>query len=51
MKQTYKSGKLVALSEGPENVVVFRYSDDQGQPLQFAPSEEDFQKLYADYKP
>jgi hypothetical protein len=34
------------MSEGPENVVVFRYADDQGDPLQFAPSEEDFKKLY-----
>jgi len=51
MKQVYKGGKLVALSNGPENVVVFRYSDDQGQPLQFAPSEAEYQKLYPNYKP
>ena len=28
-----------------------RVRRDQGQPLQFAPREEEFQKLYADYKP
>jgi branched-chain amino acid transport system substrate-binding protein len=50
-KQVFKGGKLVNMSEGPENVVVFRYADDQGDPLQFAPSEEDFQKLYPNYKP
>jgi hypothetical protein len=31
--------------------VVFRYSDDQGTPLQFAPSEQEFQQLYPAYKP
>jgi hypothetical protein len=31
--------------------VIFRYADDQGQPLQFAPTEEDFQKLYPNYQP
>jgi branched-chain amino acid transport system substrate-binding protein len=45
-KQVFKGGKLVNMSDGPENVVVFRYADDQGDPLQFAPSEEDFKKLY-----
>jgi hypothetical protein len=45
-KQVFKGGKLINMSEGPENVVVFRYADDQGDPLQFAPSEEDFKKLY-----
>jgi branched-chain amino acid transport system substrate-binding protein len=50
-KLVYKGGKMVPLSEGPDNVVVFRYSDDQGTPLQFAPSEEEFQALYPNYKP
>jgi branched-chain amino acid transport system substrate-binding protein len=45
-KQVFKGGKLINMSDGPENVVVFRYADDQGDPLQFAPSEEDFKKLY-----
>jgi branched-chain amino acid transport system substrate-binding protein len=50
-KLVFKDGKQVRLSEGPENVVIFRYADDQGQPLQFAPTEEDFQKLYPNYQP
>jgi branched-chain amino acid transport system substrate-binding protein len=50
-KLVYKSGKMVPLSEGAENIVVFRYTDDQGTPLQFAPSEEEFQQLYPNYKP
>ncbi len=50
-KLVYKGGKMVPLSEGSENIVVFRYADDQGTPLQFAPSEEEFQQLYPDYKP
>ena len=47
----FKDGKQVRLSEGPENVVVFRYADDQGQPLQFAPNEEELKKLYPNYTP
>ena len=50
-KLVYKAGKMVPLSEGAENIVVFRYTDDQGTPLQFAPSEEEFQQLYPNYKP
>jgi hypothetical protein len=50
-KLLYKGGKMVPLSAGPSNVVVFHYTDDQGTPLQFTPSEEAFQKLYPDYKP
>jgi branched-chain amino acid transport system substrate-binding protein len=50
-KLVFKDGKQVRLSEGPENVVVFRYADDQGQPLQFAPNEEELQKLYPNYTP
>ena len=50
-KLVYKGGKMVPLSEGSENIVVFRYADDQGTPLQFAPSEEEFQQLYPNYKP
>ena len=44
-------GQQVRLSEGPENVVIFRYADDQGTPLHFAPSEEELQKLYPGYTP
>ena len=42
---------MVPLSTGPDNIVVFRYADDQGTPLQFAPSEEELQKLFPNYKP
>jgi branched-chain amino acid transport system substrate-binding protein len=50
-KMVFNDGKQVRLSDGPENVVIFRYADDQGQPLQFAPSEEELQKLYPNYTP
>ncbi|MBV9704636.1 MAG: ABC transporter substrate-binding protein [Methylobacteriaceae bacterium] len=50
-KLAYKAGKMVPLSKGPENIVVFRYSDDQGTPLSRAPSEEQNKQLYPDYKP
>src|SRR5262249_57688810 len=50
-KMIFKNGKQVLLSEGPGNTVIFRYSDDQGQPLQFEPSEDELQKLYPNYKP
>ncbi len=50
-KLVYKGGKMVPLSTGADNVVVFRYGDDQGTPLQFAPSEQEFQQLYPAYKP
>jgi branched-chain amino acid transport system substrate-binding protein len=50
-KLVYKKGKMVPLSTGPDNIVVFRYADDQGTPLQFAPSEEEFQELFPNYKP
>jgi ABC-type branched-subunit amino acid transport system substrate-binding protein len=50
-KLGYKGGKMVPLSEGSDNIVVFRYADDQGTPLQFAPSEEEFQQLFPNYKP
>jgi branched-chain amino acid transport system substrate-binding protein len=50
-KLVYKGGKMAPLSTGPDNVMVFRYSDDQGTPLQFAPSEQEFQQLYPAYKP
>jgi hypothetical protein len=42
---------MVPLSTGTDNIVVFRYNDDQGTPLQFAPSEAEFQELYPNYKP
>ena len=32
-----------ASTSAPENIVVFRYADDQGTPPQFAPTEEEFQ--------
>jgi branched-chain amino acid transport system substrate-binding protein len=50
-KLVYKDGKMVPLSTGADNIVVFRYSDDQGTPLQFAPSEDEFKQLFPDYKP
>ena len=50
-KLVYKSGKMVPLSAGAENIVVFRYTDDQGTPLQFAPSEEEFKQLFPNYRP
>jgi branched-chain amino acid transport system substrate-binding protein len=50
-KLVYKSGKMVALSSGPSNIVIFRYTDDQGTPLQFAPSEPEFQQLHPNYRP
>jgi branched-chain amino acid transport system substrate-binding protein len=50
-KLAYKSGKMIPLSNGADNIVVFRYTDDQGTPLQFAPSEDEFKKLYPNYKP
>lgn len=50
-KLVFKNGKQVRLSEGPGNTVIFRYPDDQGQALQFEPSEEELQKLYPNYKP
>ena len=50
-KLVYKGGKMVPLSTGTDNIVVFRYPDDQGTPLQFAPSEQQFQQLYPSYKP
>ena len=50
-KLVFKGGKMVPLSTGAENIVVFRYPDDQGTPLQFAPSEQQFQQLYPSYKP
>ena len=50
-KLVYKGGKMVPLSSGAENIVVFRYTDDQGTPLQFAPTEDEFKKLFPNYKP
>ncbi len=50
-KLIFKGGKMIPLSKGAENIVIFRYSDDQGIPLQQAPSEVDNHKLYPNYKP
>jgi branched-chain amino acid transport system substrate-binding protein len=50
-KLVYEEGTMVPLSTGTDNIVVFRYNDDQGTPLQFAPSEAEFQELYPNYKP
>ena len=50
-KLMYKGGKMVPVSSGTDNIVVFHYTDDQGTPLQFAPSEDEFKQLYPNYKP
>jgi branched-chain amino acid transport system substrate-binding protein len=50
-KLVYKGGKMVPVSSGTDNIVVFHYNDDQGTPLQFAPSEDEFKQLYPSYKP
>jgi branched-chain amino acid transport system substrate-binding protein len=44
----YKDGKMVPYYIGGSmnNIVEFRYADDQGQPRQLAPSAADFKKLY-----
>ncbi len=44
----YKDGKVVSYSipGSGAGLIVFRYGDEQGVPKQFAPSEEQFKKLY-----
>jgi branched-chain amino acid transport system substrate-binding protein len=46
--QVYKGGKLVSYTpqSSQSNLVVFRYSGDEGVVLDKAPSEEEFKKLY-----
>jgi hypothetical protein len=50
-KLVYQGGKMIPLSSGAENIVIFRYTDDQGTPLQFAPSEDEFKQLFPNYRP
>jgi ABC-type branched-subunit amino acid transport system substrate-binding protein len=47
----FKGGKTVNYEQpGKPSLVTFRYTGDEGLARQFAPSEEDLQKLYPDYK-
>jgi hypothetical protein len=40
----FKQGKAVPYGSG--GLIVFRYPDDRGVARQFAPTEEEFKKLY-----
>jgi hypothetical protein len=46
--QVYKEGKLVSYTpkSSQSNLVVFRYTGDEGTVLDKAPSTEEFKKLY-----
>lgn len=44
----YKQGKTQSYSipGAGEGLIVFRYADERGEARQFAPTEEEFKKLY-----
>lgn len=52
-KLVIRDGKFVSYIEkgGTTDMLPFRYEGEDGITLQFAPSEEEFMKLYPDYKP
>jgi len=52
-KQVIRNGVAVTYIEegGTTNLLPFRYKGEEGITRQFAPSEEEFMKLYPDYKP
>jgi len=52
-KQVIRNGVAITYIEegGTTNLLPFRYEGEQGITRQFAPTEEEFMKLYPDYKP